>query len=101
MEGEPVTGEPLISVIVPAFNAGETLAEAVRSVLDGTYTNVEVIVVDDGSTDNTAMVAQELVGACGIDDLERKQRDLGIGARLATHGSVDHRIERAVEQAVD
>lgn len=48
----------LISVIIPAFNQGHFLAEAVNSALTQTYEEVEVIIVDDGSTDNTAQIAQ-------------------------------------------
>jgi teichuronic acid biosynthesis glycosyltransferase TuaG len=46
-----------ISVIIPAYNAGPFLAEAIESVLAQRYADVEVIVVNDGSTDNTLEIA--------------------------------------------
>ncbi len=50
--------KPLVSVIIPAFNAEKYIAETVKSVLSQTYPNIEVLIIDDGSTDNTFEVAQ-------------------------------------------
>lgn len=47
---------PLVSVVMPAFNAATTLEEAIKSVLDQDHQHIELIVVDDGSTDKTAEV---------------------------------------------
>ncbi len=44
---------PLISIIIPTYNRANTLGTAIRSVLNQTYKNIEVIIVDDGSVDNT------------------------------------------------
>lgn len=49
-----------VSVIIPAFNAAETLAEAVASVVNGSYQHLEILIVDDCSTDDTSKVAAKL-----------------------------------------
>jgi glycosyltransferase involved in cell wall biosynthesis len=50
-------GNPLVSVVVPAFNAAETIRETLQSISQQTYRALEVAVVDDGSTDRTAVIA--------------------------------------------
>lgn len=50
--------QPLISVIVPAHNNGRTIRVALDSIRNQTYRNLEIVVVDDASTDNTANVVR-------------------------------------------
>lgn len=54
-----VGGFPLISVIMPCYNAERFVAEAVDSVLNQTYPNVELVVVEDGSTDDSLGVLRK------------------------------------------
>lgn len=51
---------PLVSIIVPAYNAEGTIADCVASILSQTYTEIEAVVVDDGSCDGTAQLVAEL-----------------------------------------
>lgn len=52
---------PLLSIVIPAFNVGPYIAAALHSALDQTYRGVEVIVVNDGSTDHTAQVIADVM----------------------------------------
>jgi glycosyltransferase involved in cell wall biosynthesis len=54
--------KPRVSVIIPAYNHGHHLPAAIRSVREQKWPALEIIVVDDGSTDETARVMEELAG---------------------------------------
>jgi cellulose synthase/poly-beta-1,6-N-acetylglucosamine synthase-like glycosyltransferase len=84
--GPPVT-EP-VSVIVPAYNEREGIAAAVRSIATGLHRDVEVVVVDDGSSDETADIARGL----GLPNVRvvtvpngGKSNALNTGIALASH----------------
>ncbi|MBE8597255.1 glycosyltransferase family 2 protein [Xenorhabdus sp. BG5] len=51
---------PLVSIIMPAFNVESFIFNAINSVLNQTYNNIEIIIVNDGSTDNTLNVIENI-----------------------------------------
>ena len=53
--------EPLVSILIPAFNAERWIADAIKSALEQTWPQKEIIVVDDGSTDQTLSIARQFV----------------------------------------
>ena len=52
--------KPLISVVIPVYNEAGRIARCVKSMQDQTYRNLEIIVVDDGSTDRSYEIAKEI-----------------------------------------
>ncbi len=76
---------PLVSVIIPAYNAARFIGRTLSSVVEQTYPNMEIIVVDDGSTDETPQIVQSFCERDPRVVLVRKQnggvataRNLGI-----------------------
>jgi glycosyltransferase involved in cell wall biosynthesis len=73
---------PLVSVVIPAYNSAAFIERAIRSVLNQDYRPLEIIVIDDGSTDNTSEVVAALDGAI------RCERQPNAGAAAARNRGI-------------
>ena len=62
--------QTLVSIIIPTFNEEKTIANCLKYIKNQTYKPVEVIVVDDGSTDNTEKIIKDLLGQDGAKNLK-------------------------------
>jgi glycosyltransferase involved in cell wall biosynthesis len=78
-EGDYEAGAALVSVIIPCHNQAHFLSEAIESVLSQTYPHFEIVVVDDGSTDNTQEVASSYPGVRCV-----RQENQGLAAARNT-----------------
>lgn len=70
---------PLVSVCIPAYNNADTILETIQSVLTQTYQNLELIVVDDRSTDDTYQVVKTFAKQAGDDRLHLYQNEKNLG----------------------
>jgi glycosyltransferase involved in cell wall biosynthesis len=75
-----MTDGPLCSLVVPSYNVEEYVAEAIESALAQTYRPLEVVVVDDGSTDRTSEVVRGYLGHPEVVYVRQENRGLA-GAR--------------------
>ena len=67
---------PLVSVVVPCYNHEKYVAQTIESVINQTYKNIELIVIDDGSKDNSVEVIQELADKYGFTFIHRPNKGL-------------------------
>ncbi len=79
---------PLISVIIPTHNRMDLLPHAIESCLNQTYTNVEIIIVDDGSTDGTACLVNEWLANKWMGRNIRLECQMNAGASAARNRGV-------------
>ena len=77
------TASPRISCLLPVYNGEEFLVEAVRSILDQTYRNFELVIVDDGSSDRSPEILAALAAEDGRIRVVRRENG-GIVAALNT-----------------
>lgn len=101
-----------VSIIMPAYNAEQFIASAIESVLGQTYKDIELIIVEDKSSDNTPEVIQRYVDADSRITFIRNEKNLGIsgatnaGMRIATgkylafHDNDDIMLPEKIEQCL-
>jgi len=106
----PLSDQPLVSIIVPSFNQGRYIRDTIASILGQTYRNLEIIVVDGASKDETLEVLAEFSGESrlrvlsepdqGVADAVNKGFHLARGEILAIQSSDDCYVADSVELAV-
>lgn len=73
----------LVSVVIPAFNAQRFLARTLASALAQTYKNIEVLVIDDGSTDDTRSIIEEFAASDGrVRSIRTQNRGVALARNL-------------------
>jgi biofilm PGA synthesis N-glycosyltransferase PgaC len=90
---KPASG-PLVSVVVPAHNEEQGIVRTLDSLLRSNYRNMEIIVVDDGSTDRTSDVVRGYVARIPVS------RSMTYMARSGRDGSFTRRIMRATHKSI-
>ncbi|WP_459041601.1 glycosyltransferase family 2 protein [Stenotrophomonas sp. PSU-St19] len=76
---------PLVSVVIPAYNREETIVGCINSALNQSYSNIEIVVVDDGSKDATA----DVVESTFVGSRVRLVRQENQGANVARNHGID------------
>ena len=67
-----MVSKPLVSILIPAYNAERTIAETIQSALSQTWPYKEIVVVNDGSTDRTAQIASSFGTAVNVVSTENR-----------------------------
>ena len=70
---------PKISVVIPVYNGERYIIECIQSVYQQTYSNFEIIVIDDASTDRTKAIVERLGDSYGRLRYFRNEKNLGAG----------------------
>ncbi|MEM1325248.1 MAG: glycosyltransferase family 2 protein [Bacteroidota bacterium] len=69
---------PLISILLPVYNAASFLSESIKSILQQTHTNLEIIVIDDGSTDQSWVILQQMAKQDRRIRLFQNKKNIGL-----------------------
>src|SRR5258708_13113596 len=83
---------PLVSIVIPCYNQGNYLRQAIESVLSQDYPRIELIVLDDGSTDDTQAVLTTYAGRFPCESHANKGQagTLNKGWRMSQSDTLSH-----------
>lgn len=112
MIGPISTKQPLVSVMMPARNTEKYITEAIQSIINQTYKNWELIILDDKSTDNTKVIAEKFANTdsrikvydgegIGTAAARNKIIDLSIGKYIMLMDSDDVSVPERMEKLVN
>lgn len=105
-----MSSQPLVSVVMPAYNAARYIEEAIRSVLNQSWSSLEVVVVNDGSKDDTARIARAIgddrvrvidQANAGVSNARNTGIDAAYGDFIAFLDADDALDPRAIELKMD
>lgn len=83
--------QSLVSVVIPVYNAEETIIRTLKSVVDQTYKNIEIIVVNDGSKDSSEQLISNYISQNNITNLKLISKENG-GVSSARNRGIDEAI---------
>ena len=103
-----MNNNPLVSVIIPVYNRENLIHRAIKSITDQTYKNLEIIVVNDGSTDNTEEKIKQIKDErikyfkikknMGVSSARNKGIELSSGEIIALQDSDDESVPERIEK---
>ena len=106
-----VENRPLVSVIIPLYNAEQYIYEALQSILNQTYQNIEIIIIDDGSIDKSKEIVKSISSSkityiqneynIGVSKTRNKGFDLAQGKYIALMDADDISILNRFEKQVE
>lgn len=83
--------DELVSVIMPAFNSADTIIKSIESVVEQTYKTIELVIIDDGSQDNTRFLVNEFLSDKNIEiEIKLIDNHYKKGARGARQSGIDY-----------
>ena len=87
---------PLVSILIPMYNSSDHIEETLKSCLDQMYENIEIIVVDDGSKDNSVQIVEQIIQKSDTDNIKiltQKNKGACAARNLALENSLGDYIQ--------